>query len=485
MKTTMSWGLVLSALLAVGCSNGNGPTLARPKTAALNSPHRDALGATNLQASAQFDAPVIDVNSTAPAPTGSGTFTVAPNLSGGSAALGVIDASGSPTFQYVMVGDLTGSPSNFFAVIADVPFTVGTHTIDNVHWFAGVFDAASGEPTHLASSGSVTFTVAGAVGGRFIGSFAGALDEVAQAPSCRSSLDCAAGESCLNGTCVVAPPQCTSNAQCAAGQQCVSGQCVTSTPACVADRDCAAGQQCSGGQCIAAPPACVVDADCAAGQQCANGQCVVAPPACVVDADCAAGEQCLRGACVVIAPPQCTSNAQCAAGQQCVGGQCVTSQPVCVVDADCGPSARCQAGQCVGGSVGVCEGQFGDGQFAGSVTSVASCAALPSGSVSLSAAHAAIDDQRRVIIFDGNAADEAAVLELSVCPGATGTLTIGNGLSAASYVKDVNTATVRLFSERKASSATLNITRVSPSLAGTFSLTLSAGGQVSGSFSMH
>ena len=201
---------------------------------------------------------------------------------------------------------------------------------------------------------------------------------------------------------------------------------------------------------------CVVDADCNSGQSCVSGQCVFGTLVCRADSDCAAGEQCLRGTCV--APqPQCTSNAQCPAGWLCQGGQCTP-----------------------GGSTGSqCDGQQGAGSLSGSVTAVATCAAIPAGAVSLTQGMAAIDDQLRLVVFNPNSPDEGAVLGLEVCPGAVGTLSLGNGLVRASQTTDL-----RLYAERKASSATLTFTRLAASLAGSFSMTLSAGGNVSGSFTL-
>jgi len=351
----------------------------------------------------------------------------------------VVDNSSQPTLHYVMVGDLMGSaPTNFFAVIADVPFTVGSHPIDNVHYFAGLFDAQTGDPTHLATGGAVTFTQAGGIGGRWVGSFSGDVEAVQQAPGCQSTADCATGEVCSNGTCVRAPPpQCTSNAQCAAGNVCQAGVCVPVSTGCTSN------------------------AQCAAGQVCASGQCVTLTPVCQSDADCARGETCQSGSCVPAAP-QCTSNAQCPVGWTCQAGQC---NP--------------------GATPSVCEGQQGDGSLSGSVTSVASCAAIPAGNVAITQGFAAIDDQLRLVIFDPNTTDEGAVLELAVCPGAAGTLTLGNGLVSAAHIKDVQTAGLRLYAERQASSASLTLTRVSPSLAGSFALTLTTGGTVNGAFTMY
>jgi Cys-rich repeat protein len=430
--------LVLSALS--GCQNG--PTLARPNTQAVkSSTTRQALGGTGLAASAQFDAPVIDANAQTNPSMGTGTFSVAPSTTGGNGSLGAIDASSQPRISYVIVGDLTGNPQSFFAVIADVPFTVGAHAIDNQHFYAGLFDAQTGNPTYLATQGTVTFTTAGGVGGRFVGTFSGLVDEVA--PACQTTADCAAGELCSNGQCVRPPP-----------------------PQCTQDSDCASNEHCQGGLCVpvAPPPQCVVDSDCAAGQVCSAGVCVTAPPppVCQQDSDCAAGESCLRGQCIPNNPPQCTSNNQCPLGWQCLAGQCTPGS---------GPNQ--------------CDGQQGDGSLNGNVTSVASCAAIPAGAVSITNGMAMIDDQLRLVVFDPASGDEGASLELAVCPGAPGTLTLGNGLVAASHIKDVQTPDLRLFAERRASSASLTLTQVSPALAGSFSLTIATGGQVSGSFTMH
>ncbi len=415
MKTTTSWGFVLLALVAAGCTNGSGPILARPNTQSVKAQARDALGGIGLAATATFDAPVIDANTQSNPSIGTGSFTVAPATSGGNGSIGVVDNSSSPSLHYVMVGDLMGAPSSFFAVIADVPFTVGAHAIDNVHYFAGLFDAQSGNPTHLATNGSVTFTQAGGIGGRWVGSFSGDVEAVQTSPGCQSTADCATGEVCSNGTCVRAPPpQCTSTAQCAAGNVCQAGVCVPVTP-----------------------PQCQADSDCSRGEVCQGGACV--PPA-----------------------PQCSSNAQCPIGWVCQGGSCSP-----------------------GTTSNTCEGQQGDGQLSGAVTAVASCAAIPAGSVSITQGIAAIDDALRLVVFDPNAGDEGVTLELAVCPGAPGTLTLGNGLIAASHIKDVQTVDLRLYAERKASSASLTLTRVSPTLAGSFALTLTAGGTVNGSFTMY
>ncbi|MFO0598406.1 MAG: hypothetical protein U0228_24080 [Myxococcaceae bacterium] len=441
MKTMISSAALVCALFVTGCTGSQGPTLARPNTDAVKSTARQTLGGNGMAATATFDAPVINANSTGAFNPGTGSFTVAPSTSGGPTSIGAVDTSQRPALQYVMIGDFNANASNFFAVLTDTSFTTGSHAIDNQHWFAGLFDGTTGDPIALASSGTVTLTTASGIGGRFVGSFNGTLDPVAA--SCQTTADCAAGEICSNGQCVTSPtPACRTNADCAAGQSCQAGVCVTNTP----------------------PPACVIDADCAANQVCVGGQCVTStpPPVCTVDADCASNEQCLRGQCVPVSnPPQCTSNNQCPLGWACQSGQCVP-----------------------GGNPGTCDGQQGFGAANGSVGTVASCAAIPASTVSLTQGMAMIDDQLRLMVFDGNTGDEGVILELAVCPGAAGTLTLGNGLVAASHVKDVQTTDLRLFAERRASSATLTLTRVSPTLAGSFALTLSAGGQVSGNFTM-
>src|SRR4051812_25835318 len=196
MKTTTSWGFVLLAVLAVGCANPPGPTLARPNHQSVKTQVRDALGGVSLATTATFDAPVVDANSTSNPTPGTGSFTVAPSTTGGNSSIGVGDRGGAPTLYYVMVGDLLGNPSALFSVIADVPFTAGAHAIDNVHFYAGLFDPFTGEPTHLATSGTVTFTQAGGVGGRWVGSFTGDVEAVQSAPGCQSTADCSTGEVC-------------------------------------------------------------------------------------------------------------------------------------------------------------------------------------------------------------------------------------------------------------------------------------------------
>jgi Cys-rich repeat protein len=389
LKSTKSMGLVLLAL--VGCTTQTGPTLARPNTQHLKT-QAQGLGGTGLAATAQFDAPVIDGNSQAPVTPGTGSFTVAPSTSGGPASLGVIDTSSSPSTNYVIIGDLSGT-GTFFAVLTDGAFTVGTLAIDNQHSFAGVFDAVTGDPRYLASSGTVTFTTAGGLGGRWVGSFTGTVDEVA--PQCQTSADCATGEVCLGGTCTrTSPPP----------------------PQCSASVPCAAGLVCQAGVCVSAPPP---------------------PPACQVDADCATGQQCLRGVCVMAQPPP----------------------------------------------PGMCSGAQGQGSVSGQVTATASCAALTAGTVQLTQGMAVIDDQLRLVVFDPALGAGGAYLTLSVCPGATGTLTLGNGLVEASHLSEVTTPDLHLYAERRASAASLTVTRVAP-LAGSFTMTLRAGGSVSGSFTM-
>ena len=496
---TRGWvSCVVAGLLAAGCTQTtNGQTsFARPKQPV----ERQAVGSgTGYQASAQFDAPVVDPNLWQGSPIGSGTYHASstPPRAGGNQSIGAEDTSGGATSHYVIVGDLTGTPQTFFAIVSDVAFHLGANAVDNTHVYAGIFDATTGEPVALANQGVVTLTAAGGLGGRLTGTFSGSLDDVT---GCQSAADCRAGEQCISGQCVGAPA-CTSSAQCGANQQCVSGVCVTiagctssaqcaageqcvssacvAIPACTSNAQCAAGEQCVAGVCVVVP-ACTSNAQCAAGETCQRGTCIPTVPACTSSAQCGAGEQCISGVCVAVSG--CTSNAQCNFGEACVAGQCVPTG--CTSNAQCGTGQTCQAGRCVGGST-QCDGKQGSGSYAGSTGSTATCSALGAGTVSSSTALAAIaDDQQggglQLLVLDSSGATVGAIISLTSCPATPGTVT---GLTA-SFWQQVNASGVTLYAEHHATSAAITYTQVSATIAGTFTLQLPGGGSVTGSFTV-
>lgn len=266
---------VASCLLtaALAACNTNQVTLARP---APRSAHVSQGLSSGYTGTATFDAPVVNPNTWQGTPIGTGSYatTATPPVSGGPQAIGFYDSSASPTLHYLIVGNLGAGAGHFFGIVSDgQALSLGTSTINNTSLYAGIFDAATGDPVALASSGTITLTAAGLVGGRITGSFSGTLDDVVNT-GCTSSAQCQSGEQCINGTCI--RTGCTSNAQCATGQTCQGGQCVA-TPQCTTHAQCGAGMICQAGTCVPAP-GCTSNAQCAAGQVCQAGACVPSTP---------------------------------------------------------------------------------------------------------------------------------------------------------------------------------------------------------------
>ncbi|MEL6184614.1 MAG: hypothetical protein AAFU79_08325 [Myxococcota bacterium] len=145
---------------------------------------------------------------------------------------------------------------------------------------------------------------------------------------CRSSSDCPAPASCIQGACVDSTvTSCRSDAECGAPEGiCQDGRC---GPAC--------GRPGS-------PLRCGPDQICSPS----TGRCTPAGAPCAIDVECGAPVQiCEANQCV----PGCASGGVCAEDEICntATGRC---QPDgrCRDDADCGPpDLVCEAGQCVGG----------------------------------------------------------------------------------------------------------------------------------------
>jgi Cys-rich repeat protein len=393
-----------------------------------------ALGGTGYSGTAQFTAPVVDPNTWQGNPIGTGTWSAqsTPAQSGGTQAIAAVDSASSPgqTYRYVVVGNFATGSGRFFAVISDQPFAVGAAQVDNQHLFAGLFDAVTGEPVALADSGTVTFTQVGGLGGTVDGTFSGTLDDVQ------------AG--------------CTTNADCAAGQVCSSNTCVAATPSCTTSADCAAGQVCSSGACVAIPGGCTSSTQCPAGASCIAGVCSAA--GCTSDADCAARESCLANTCVP-SSGGCSSSAQCPSGM------------------------TCQAGACVGGNPGSCGAQ-GTGSYSGSATVPMTCSALGNGAISLTNGMAYLGSDQTgsgiaLYVLDPNGRSDGVVLPLSACPSGPGPLQASGQVYASGSNAGPGVTLVAVYD----ASGTVNFTGVGH-YTGTFSLTLTGGGTVSGSFDL-
>ncbi len=425
---------LIGLFFLTGCSNPGQITLARPQHQGQHQgQHLNQALSSGYPGTASFDVPVVDPNTWQGTPMGTGTWSTSatPPAAGGPSGIGFLDSQAGSTLHYLMIGNFTAGTGNFFGIISDgAPLKVGTSSINNTTLFAGIFDSATGNPVALASAGTLTLTAAGVIGGRITGTFSGTLDDATAIPACTTNAQCRSNEVCLSGACV--PQGCTSNAQCATGQVCQAGQCVTAPPACTTNAQCGAGKICQAGQCVNGPPPCTSNAQCGAGQVCQAGQCVTAPPG-------------------------CTSNAQCGAGQVCQAGQCVTSPPVS------------------------CSRLQGDGNFSGTVGNVAVCSAFGSGAVSVPSGVAAVGDDGSglsLFVMDPQVTSMGAVLPLSACPSAPGTVSVSNAI----FWDQKTAGGVTFYASRPASSATVTFTQVAGGLKGTFVMSLGGGGTINGAF---
>ncbi len=480
-----------------GCQSSSSVTFARPKMPTA----QQAVGGVGYSGTATFDAPVVNPNTWTGSPIGTGTWSAqsAPPRSGGTQSIAAAEPAQS--IYYLIIGNLSAGPSEFFGIISTNPFAVGSRLVDNSTTFAGIFDGNTGDPIALASGGTLNITAAGAT---IVGTFNGTLEDYQAAPQCTTNAQCPSGSTCQGGRCVPTPPQCTSNAQCPAGSSCQNGTCVSNpNPTCTSNSQCSSPAVCQNGQCVVpglcrvdsdcpsgqvcdvatatcvAAPQCTSNAQCPAGSSCVGGACVPNPPQCTSNAQCPAGSSCVGGACVPN-PPQCTSNAQCPAGSSCQGGACVPNPPQCTSNAQCPAGSVCAGGRCVA-NPGTCQAQ-GTGGYSGSVNATATCSALGSGAISVSQGFAALGEdengQLALFVIDGANGADGVVIPLSSCPAASGSVSVSG---AKLYSQTSAGAGLTLYAVR-AASGTVTFTTGGPHYTGTFSLTLAAGGTVSGNF---
>jgi Cys-rich repeat protein len=252
-------------------------------------------------------------------------------------------------------------------------------------------DQAGGKCFALTANGvqcAVGYAANGTAGMCAVG--AGCCTPVQPGP-CVADADCAAGESCVAGTCVPGTTCEAAGGKCgsltANGVVCDAGYvadgtagtcapgggcCVQTQPVCTADRECPAGQVCQNGLCVAVC-LCASNADCPQGALCKNCQCELG---CSTDRDCAAGQTCVNGVCKATCVAKtcadlgyscgtqsdgCGGNlscGSCAAGQTCANGVC-TAGPACTTDRDCAAGQACVNGVCQGSCVAKTCAQLG------------------------------------------------------------------------------------------------------------------------------
>ncbi|MBI5548977.1 MAG: hypothetical protein HY901_34270 [Deltaproteobacteria bacterium] len=284
----------------------------------------------------------------------------------------VSDEAGELWWVLMLAPDFASPTESVVLVLPAARYATGSVTLDGTEAVAYLVDAL-GNPLAWTTSGTLTLTAAPTAPGQLAaGSFDGAFALVSSAMDCRADSDCASGEVCAGGTCIVADCSVTG---CPAGLLCdrATLQCVPA--GCRSDADCGAGLACRNGQCIVGP-ACRADSDCAPGQRCAAGTCQSGSGCSTTG--CPAGMTCDPSTDTCAANAHCRTDADCGRGMVCESGQC--SSPAGCQQYGCPPGMTCDlySGQCTGGTgVGYCfpEPRLGQGSFSGSAGTVPMCSA--------------------------------------------------------------------------------------------------------------
>ncbi len=174
------------------------------------------------------------------------------------------------------------------------------------------------------------------------------------APECAMDEDCATGNVCNNGICVVyniTAPACASDLDCMVGKMCSSGVCVINNSWCSISSDCIDGKICTNQKCVlnSTLPNCTVDSNCTNGTICSDGLCIENSTnfSCIIDEDCEVGNICVGNECILNSTDKnCTTNDNCEEGRLCLANKCVLIVN-CSWDADCANGTVCRDGLCI------------------------------------------------------------------------------------------------------------------------------------------
>ena len=168
------------------------------------------------------------------------------------------------------------------------------------------------------------------------------MEDVPPWKSCAVDTDCAADESCQNGTCQWAGAACEKIADCNPGEACVDSHCQWIGPPCSTEDDCSPFDDCVGAFCIYKGPPCAAKDECSPMEACDDGHCVWV--GCSSDADCGKGSTCDVQAkwCSSVG---CSQSSDCPNdGSACIYGLCGDPKGLCQKPEDCQTLTMCSLG---------------------------------------------------------------------------------------------------------------------------------------------